>query len=168
MRLGALLANIEHQRLGLLDAIALERHILRRQNFALGAHGQLALAAGEPVILERHRCCKTRFGQRARRHHCVLDLDIFGWMLASEADGMDWNPLPPDGRDGVQIDAARVIGAIAQQHNRAQGQGRGFRHHAFQRIADARGLLVGVQGVGALDALGLFAELIKPHLKFFA
>ena len=60
-------------------------------------------------------------------------------MLAAEADGVDRDALAADGGDGLQVDAAGVIGAVAEQHDGSQRQRRGFRQHALQGVADARG-----------------------------
>ena len=86
-------------------------------------------------------------------------------MLASEADGMHGNALAADGCNGIQIDAARVVGAVAQENDRAQGQRRRFRQHTLERIADARGLAAGVERVGAGDALAVLCRIHKAVLE---
>ena len=86
--------------------------------------------------------------------------------FAAEPDGVDGNALALDFGDGFEIDAAGVVGAVAQQHHRADGQRRRVRQHFFQAVADVRGGRGGVQLVRAFDAFQMIAQTIKPDLKF--
>ena len=86
-------------------------------------------------------------------------------MLLAEADGVDGNALAADGGDGGEVDAAGVIGAVGEQHDGAQGQGRGFGENALQGISDAGSGRGGGEVVGIGDALGLFAELVEADLE---
>ena len=71
-------------------------------------------------------------------------------MLVAETDGVDGDALAADGLDGLEVDAAGVVGAVAQQHDGAQRQGGRLAEHALESLADARG------GRGAGELIAVF------------
>ena len=119
---GARLAAAEYQRLGLHLAVGFQRDVLRREHLAAIAHREAGFASREAIALERDHSREFRVGQSARRSKGVDDFHVAIGMLASEPDGVDGNALPADGVDRVQIDPARVIRPVAQQHHGAQRQ----------------------------------------------
>ena len=59
-------------------------------------------------------------------------------MFLSEADGMDGNALAADFGNRFEIDAAGIIGAVAQQDHGADGQAGGVGNHLLQTFANVR------------------------------
>ena len=79
---------------------------------------------------------------------------------------MNRNPLAADLRQRFQVDAARVVGAIAQQDHRTDRQIGGVRRHLLQAFADMRGRGAGGQLLQLIDPLGMIAHAVQPDLKF--
>ena len=167
-RLGPRRPAAEDQGLRLQLPALFKGDVLRHQHFSALAYGQLALAAGEAPTLQGDRGRQFGIRQGARRHDSVGDLDVLVGMLLAEADGVYGNALPPDGRDGRQVDTARVIRAIAQHDDRAQGQRRGFGQDPLQRFTEARGRGACRELVGFLNSLRLAAKFVKSHLEAIA
>ncbi len=122
----------------------------------------------ESPALQRDGGGQLGIRQGARGHHGVRDFNVFVGMLLAEADGVYGNALPSNGRDGGEVDAARVVRAIAQHDDRAQRQRGGFGQYALQRFAQAGGGGAGCKLVGFLNPLRLAAELVKPYLEAIA
>ena len=82
---------------------------------------------------------QARIGQRARRHHRIVDLDVVRQRARAEADRVHRNVAAAQRGDRVEIDAAGIVGAVAQQHDRADRQIGGFPGQLLQAVADVRG-----------------------------
>ena len=78
----------------------------------------------------------------------VGDFDVVRHALAAETDGVDGDALALDVGDGVQIDAAAVVGAVAHQNHGADGQRGRIGQHFLQSVADVGG---GGRGVEFVD-----------------
>ena len=160
-------AGIEQHRFGLRGAVALQNDVARRQNLSAPSRTtRCAFSPFESLLMESDLRLQARFCERARRQLDVGDLDVVRHVLAAEADGVDGNPLALDFRDGFQIDAAGVVGAVAHQNHRADGQRGRIRQHFLQAVADVRGGRRGVQLVQVFDAFQMIAQPVKSNLKF--
>ncbi len=127
---------------------------------------QPCFLAFQSPLMERDLGLEARFCERARRQLDVGDFDIVRHALAAEADGVNGDALPLDVGDGVEIDAAAVVSAIAHQNHGADGQRCRIGQHLLQPLADVRGGQGGGQLVGAFNAFQMIAQPIKSHLKF--
>src|SRR5215813_6532507 len=78
---------------------------------------------------------------------------------------MNRNLPLPDLRNRLAIDAARVIGPVAQQNQRSERQCRGIRESLADAVSQARSLRCPRQLLGFVDSLGMRTEAIQPHLK---
>jgi hypothetical protein len=96
----------------------------------------------------------------------VGQLDVAVHLLATESNSMHWNPLALDVRNGFEIDTARIVGAVAHEHHRADRQHGCVRQHFLEAIADARGRRVRCKLVRFFQTLQMGAEAIKTNLKF--
>ena len=103
------------------------------------ADHQPRLFALQSPLVESDLRFQARFCERARRQLDIGHLDVVRHVLAAEPDGVDGNPLALDFGDGVQIDAAGVVRAVAHQNHRADGQRGRIRQHFLQAVADVRG-----------------------------
>ncbi len=103
------------------------------------AHGQRGLASGVAVLVEADARGEARIGQRARRHNRVVDFHVVWNLLEPEADGVHRDAPVAQRGNRVEVDAAGVVGAVAEQHDRANGQIGGFGGKLLQAVADVCG-----------------------------
>ena len=66
-------------------------------------------------------------------------------MIGTKADGVDGYAQLAQLRDGVAVDAAGIVAAVSQQNDGAKGHRAGFSRNVLQAVADARGVVVGLQ-----------------------
>ena len=131
-------ARIERHALGLLHAIVLQDDVLLRQDLAAFLQRDLGFLTLEALLMEADLRGQARIGQRARRDNDVAQLDVFRGFLAAEADGVNRNALAAEFGDGFEVHAAGIVGAVARQNHRADGEAGGIGHHLFQALADVR------------------------------
>ena len=107
-------SGIKQHRFGLSRAVPFQNDVVRRQDLSRLAHGQARLVALEAPIDGKSPAASRRdFASDARRQLNIGHLNVVRHSFAAEADGVDGNPLALDFRDGIQIDSAGVVGAVA-------------------------------------------------------
>ena len=138
MRLHAGVTRVEQHRLHLFRPLALQRDVLAGDHLGAFLQRDLGLLSGVAVLMKADRRAQARFRQRARRHIHVADFHVVAHGFSAQPDGVNRNPLAADLRQRFQIDAAGIVGAVAQQDHRADGQAGGVRRHLLQALADMR------------------------------
>ena len=89
------------------------------------------------ALVKSYRGGQARIRERARRHHGIVNLNVIRHLFLPEADGMNRNVPITQRRNGVEINSAGIISAVAKQHDRADGQIACFSDELFQAVADA-------------------------------
>ena len=167
--LGAGAADIEHHELGLPIAIGAEGDGARRQNLGLGlahiADAKSQLAAGVSALMEGDAGGEARIGEGAGRDDGVVELDVVLGTLAAEAYGVDGNVAGAQRADGRFADAARVVVAIGEKDDGADGKVGSLLGQLLQAVAEARGGRGGLQVLEVLDAGGHVVDAVEASLK---
>ena len=65
---------------------------------------------------------KPRIGQRARSDDGIVDFHVVGHLFQAEADGVHGDVPVAQRGNRVEIDAAGIVAAVAEQHDGADGQ----------------------------------------------
>ena len=126
----ARLARGEQNRFGLLSHIRFGNHVGGSQDLAAFLHRKMQLAPVVAMLTETDLRLQSRFRERLRGNLNVFHFDVARELFASEADRVNRNALTPYFGDGLQIDAARIVRPVAEQHHRADRQ-RGRIHQHF-------------------------------------
>ena len=159
------ITSVEQNRFPLLGPLGLQGHVLAGDHFGAFLQRNLGFLPGIAVLVKADRRTQARFRQRSRGHIHVADFDVVAHGFAAQPDGVDRNPLAANLRQRFQVDAARIIGAIAQQDHRPDRQVGGIRRHLLQGLADMRGRGSRGQLLQLVDALGMIAHAVHPDLK---
>ena len=120
--LGAGRTSVEQNLLSLLASVGLKSEIMGGQDFAAFLHRDLAVLARITALPERHHRRQTGIFQCARRHHGVREFYVFFELLMPDPNRVDRNLMALDLLDGFEVDAAGILGAVAEQHHRADGK----------------------------------------------
>ena len=86
-------------------------------------------------------------------------------LLAAESNCVHGNVPAAQRGDGIQINSAGIIGAVAQQYHSSDGQVCGFIRQLFETIPDTRYRRRCVEFIQAVDAVQLAVHTIKPRLE---
>ena len=167
-RLDARFADVEQHGFALFDAVVPQRNLALGQDAVVIPDGELHLVAGVAIVMEGHHGIQARIRQRALRQLHIGDFDVVLHHLLAEADGVHRDVLAADFGEGVEIDAAGVIGPVAQHHHGADRQAGGIGHHFLQTFSDMRGGGVRGKFLGRLDAVQVTVHLINAHLELVA
>ena len=138
--------------------------LARSQHLGAIAHGQHGLTAGIAPLVETDACGQTRVGQGAGGQAHIIDLDIL-ILFPAEADGMHGNVAAAQRGDGVQIDSAGIVRAVAEQYDSSDRQVRGFVSQLLEAIPDARDRRRAVQFIQAVDAAQFVIHAVEPRLE---
>src|SRR5205823_1851244 len=92
--------------------------------------------------------------------------DIARDLLFSITDRVHWYVLTFDFRNGLQVDTAGVVRAVAQQNDGAHRQRCRLGEQVLQIGPDVRSRRGRLQVLDLRSALQAVAQAIKPHLKF--
>ncbi len=107
----------------------------------------------------------TGTGEGARCYDGIVEFNVMGGVLASEAHGVNGNVASAEGADGVGADAPGIIVTIAEEHHGADGQVGSFIAQLLEAVANASGGCVGLQILEGVDAGGHCVDAIKAGLK---
>src|SRR5207302_3759029 len=86
-------------------------------------------------------------------------------LLAAESHSVHRNVSAAQGGDGIEIDSAGIIGAIAQQDHSPDRQVRGFVRQLLETISNAGYWRRRVELVQAVHAIQLAVHAVKPRLE---
>ena len=164
-RLGAGSADIEQQILGLRLSVRRQRDLLCGQDFVSVAHAQRGLSARVAPLVKADARHQSRIRQRAGGDANVVDLHVAGHLFLAEAHGVNGDAAAAQRCDRVPVDPAGVVGAVAQQHDRADRQAGGFVGQLFDSVADVRDRSGSIEPIEAVHASDVAVEAIETRLK---
>ena len=95
----------------------------------------------------------------------IVDLHIVRHFLRPQSDGMNWDaPIAKRG-NGIQVDAARIVVSVGQQHHGANRQIRSLGRKLLETFADVSGWRGRLQLFQAGDASDVAIDAIQSRLK---
>ena len=110
---------------------------------------------------------QPRIGHRSRRNHRIVDLDIARGVFRAEAHRVNRDVTAAQRGDRLGVDAARIVGAIGEEHDRADRQFLRFTRELLEAVADARSGRGRVKLLQVGDPRELAVEAIEARLKSF-
>ena len=145
--------------------VRLEGHLARGQDRGAVAHDELRFASGVAALVKADHRGQAGIGHRSRRHHRIVDLDVVRGVFRAEADRVNRDVTAAQRGDRLGVDAARVVGAIGEEDDRADRQLLRFLGELLEAVADARGGRGRLQLLQVGDARQVAVETIEARLK---
>ncbi len=150
----------------MLGAVGFQSDLLLGKDLGALLHAQHCLLSGISMLMKGDDRGEPRIGQRPRGNLYIGEFDVLRSLFLAKSDSVDGDSLAANLRDGFEIDATGVVGAIARQNHRSNGQAGGIRNHLFQTVAQVGGGSGGGKLFQIVEPLQMVAQPVKTNLKF--